>query len=147
MTGPALVRAALAASGLTQAGLEPLRGRARLRRAGVRLRVPRRGRVADAAGCGDARQAYDDALDSAAEQAFDHTVRPFCEHRGWRFLAGNGTYWIGPGVRGGGDNEAFCRDRAEAADDTEALAVFDLLDIDADGYALGSLMPDYEPSR
>ena len=83
--------------------------------------------------------AYTLKADSIARAVFQREVLPFLKTRGWKFLSGNGTFWIGPRA---GRNV----DRLDRPDDKELHAILDILDIDVPGInnCLGELMPDWE---
>ena len=86
---------------------------------------------------------YDALTDTVSEMAFAEVVRPFCVKRGLRFLAGNGTYWIG--CESGSGQSIY---PWEVEDDEEFQAIFDLLDTEIPGMpanSLGTIMPDYTP--
>lgn len=82
---------------------------------------------------------YEGKADQVARRAFQEHVKPFCRNRGWRFLAGNGTWaFYLPSERGIGDPD-------DLPGDEEWAEICDLLSTDIPGLRandLGSLMPD-----
>ena len=86
---------------------------------------------------------YDALTDAVAELAFAEVIKPFCVKRGLRFLAGNGTYFIG-GSKGQSINPW------DVEDDEEFQAIFKVLDTEIPGMianSLGCIMPDYDPPK
>ena len=87
---------------------------------------------------------YTDTVDAIAEEVFERTVRPFCERRKLRFIAGNGDWWVSPlGSRTHWYPEDFLEDE-------EWQAVVKLLSIYIPGMPgndLGSLMPIFVNSE
>lgn len=85
---------------------------------------------------------YEKKVDALAERMFKEVVRPICVKRGWKFLPGNGGWWIGsPDQRHSLDSDSL-------PDDDEWQAVCAVLETEIPGMQandLGSLMPDYNP--
>jgi len=80
----------------------------------------------------------EEKVNKIAEREFVNVVLPFLKRRGWQFIAGMGTWWIGPKD---GDNR-YSKDYPE---DIEFGEIEKLLSVVIDGMnqELGSLMPDY----
>ena len=91
-----------------------------------------------------AEGAYHSCLFAIAEKAFKNHVKPFCEKRGWGFLAGNGTYCF---FDENGDPEYMdCSILYGMDEEDEEFRelVENICDIIVDNQTLGSLMPDHE---
>jgi len=82
---------------------------------------------------------FEEKVKKIAEREFINIVIPFLKRRGWQFIAGMGTWWIGPGD---GDN----RYPEDYPEDEEFKEIGELLGVVVEGMnqELGSLMPDYK---
>ncbi len=88
----------------------------------------------------DSWKAYERSIFAIADQTFNEIIKPFCKKRKWEFLAGNGSWWIGP-------QDGDCVYPENCPDDTEFLGIAAVLSAGVPGMSyndLGSLMPDYK---
>jgi len=78
-----------------------------------------------------------------AEQRFNSVIKPYLEKRGWEFISGNGTYWIGYD-----DPEA---QYGFVSIDIDKLPerIRDTLQMEVQGLNqdLGTLMPDFRKNK
>jgi hypothetical protein len=80
-------------------------------------------------------------VNQIAAVAFEQVIKPFCIARGFRFIAGNGDWSIGPP-----DEESWYA--WDHKDDTEWQEIAAILNLEVPGMPandLGSLMPEYRP--
>lgn len=103
-----------------------------------------------------AEEACNRAYFDIAEQIFNEHVKPFCEKRGWGFLAGNGTYCFFDE-----DGDAVFADDAINIDDEDAEEdLYDeefqeinenfcsvVVETGNGSQDLGSIMPDHETTN
>jgi len=77
------------------------------------------------------------SIDSIAQEVFYQKVYPFCQKRNWKFLSGNGTYFLGPYSD---MSRVWHSEKFE--DDQELLEIIEFLDheIPGTGQCLGSYM-------